>query len=237
MKKQKILVIIPCYNEEKHIFKVISSVRKTLGKSVDILVINDASTDHSSQEINRASVDQVIMINRVKYGTVLQTGFKYAKENGYTTVATIDGDDQHDPLYLVSMLQLLKDNDLIIGSRFIEKTEYKMPFLRRLGSMLFSTIVRVLGGKKIYDPTSGYQMFNEKVLSLYCEDDYPIDYPDADVILKLIFKGIHIKEIAVRMRPNLEKSMHSGLSVIYYVFKMFLSILVTVLNYSKLKRR
>jgi len=233
-----ILVIIPAYNEGKKIASVVEEVRSSLGGRADILVVNDASTDNTASEIGRAGADRIDLITRVKYGAVLQTGFKYARDREYPFIATIDGDGQHDASFLPPMLQKVESGeaDLLIGSRFIENTGYRMPLLRRIGSRLFSFLVRLFSGRKIFDPTSGYQLFNRKVLQVYCGDDYPVDYPDADVLLRVLYRRLRIGEIAVRMRPNPEKSMHSGLGVFYYVFKMFLAILIVVLSNRELKK-
>lgn len=236
---KKILVIIPVYNEEKHIGEVIRGIKKTLGKQADILAVNDCSTDRSEEIIRQSGAEIIDLFSRVKYGAVLQTGFKYALRNGYSLVATIDGDGQHDPAYLKAMTREVakSGSDLVIGSRFISDSGYRMPLLRRAGVRLFSWTIRLLAGRRVLDPTSGYQAFNAKVLALYCHDDYPIDYPDADVILNLLYNQIRIREMAVRMKPNPEKSMHAGLSVVYYALKMFLSIFVIVLqNHGKKKK-
>ena len=102
---------------------------------------------------------------------------------------------------------------------------------------IFNKIVLFISGQKITDSTSGYQGFNEKVLRFYTSDLYPWDYPDADVLLMLHYARFRLKEIAVKMYPSDGKSMHSGIfKPMYYVFKMTLSILVTILRGKKISR-
>ncbi len=102
---------------------------------------------------------------------------------------------------------------------------------RKIGMKVFGAIATFLIGQKVTDPTSGYQAMENRVFSLLSGDKFPIDYPDADVIIMLHRAHFRIKEIPVRMLPSPDdKSMHSGLKPIYYVFKMFLSILVTLLR-------
>lgn len=231
----KLLIIIPVYNEEKNIRGVITSIRRHFARSVDILVINDASTDNSLKIIKQNRVDHVALPARLRYGAVLQTGFKYAQKHGYSLVATLDGDGQHDPRDLGPMAAEVKRGraDLVIGSRFVQDTGYPMPWVRRLGTAIFSGVIQWLSHTRIRDPTSGLQVFNEKVLSFYCQDDYPSDYPDADELLRLLYAGVRIKELPVQMRPNRLSSMHSGLSTVYYVLKMFLSIFVVFLSFHR----
>ena len=97
--------------------------------------------------------------------------------------------------------------------------------------MLFRFICSSITKMSITDPTSGYQAFNKKVLQLFVTDAYPVDYPDADVILMLYKAGLKIKESPVIMfESTSKKSMHSGYKPLYYIFKMFLSIFVTLLR-------
>ncbi len=234
----KLLVIIPVYNEEKNIRGVITGIRRHFARSADILVINDASTDDSLRIIEQNRADHVTLIARLKYGAVLQTGFKYAQRHGYSLVATLDGDGQHDPRSLGPMIAEVERGraDLVIGSRCVLYTGYPMPWARRLGTAIFSGMIQGLSHTRVRDPTSGLQVFNEKVLAFYCQDDYPSDYPDADELLRLLYAGVRVRELPVQMRPNRLSSMHSGLSTVYYVLKMFLSIFVVFLSFRRTGR-
>lgn len=230
----KFLVIIPVYNEEKHIRSVIEKIKTVFKSRVDILVVNDASTDQSLNIIQEMKVDFINLLTRLPYGAVIQTGFKYALFHNYDYVGLLDGDGQHDPYFLKPMLSLLRkeQNDLIIGSRFL-KHKYKMPIIKRLGTYIFSFFIRLLTHKEISDPTSGFQVFNRAVLEYYCRDLFPVDYPDADIIIRLLYQKFRIKEFPVKMELNLEKSMHSFWSSFYYIGKMFLSIFIIIIDRKK----
>ena len=85
--------------------------------------------------------------------------------------------------------------------------------------------------QKVTDPTSGFQAMNRRVLEWVSGDRFPFDYPDADVIIMLHRAGFRIREVPVVMFPSRnKKSMHQGWKPVYYVFKMFLSILVTLMR-------
>jgi hypothetical protein len=106
-----------------------------------------------------------------------------------------------------------------------------MPLARKTGVFIFSSIVSLVTGRTVKDPTSGFQALNRKVLHLYASDAYPVDFPDADVLIMLHKRGLRFLEVPVDMRPNpKQKTMHSGITKLYYIFKMFLSILVTLLR-------
>ncbi len=229
----KFLIIIPAYNEAENIPSLVEEIRKYFS-TADILIVDDGSSD-GTRDVARASNVKVISLPfNLGYGDALQTGYKYALRNGYDFVVQMDGDGQHDPAYIKSLLDRVMDDeaDIALGSRFLGESQvYKMGVLRRIGSIFFSIIASMITGQRITDPTSGFQAMNRKVFSFYASDIYPSDFPDADVIILSRFYGFRIKEIQVRMRESKgKKSMHSGLKPIYYVFKMFLSILVTILR-------
>jgi hypothetical protein len=167
------------------------------------------------------------------YGVALQTGYKYALEYGFDYLLQMDGDGQHDPRYLRTLLKEVEGGevDVAIGSRFLAGGEYHVPLLRRMGMLLFGFIASRLSGQKITDATSGYQGLGRRAIEFYTHDDFPGDYPDADVLIRLHRAGLGMREVPVAMRPNSNgQSMHSGLKPLYYVYKMFLSIALNLLR-------
>ena len=174
------------------------------------------------------------------YGAALQTGYKFALEKGCEAIVQMDGDGQHDPSFIPELLQVIQreEADIVIGSRFLKTGPmisggqiYRAPFIRRLGMRVFGAITSLIIRQKITDSTSGYQAMNDRVLEWVSSDKFPWDYPDADVLIMLHRAGFRIKEVPVHMFENEDrKSMHSGWKPIYYVFKMFLSILVTLMR-------
>lgn len=232
----KVLVIIPAYNEEKNLGQVIKKIKKTQ-LAVDILVIDDGSTDQTTQEAEKQKAKVISHPFNMGYGAALQTGYKYALEQNYDFVVQLDGDGQHEPASIPPLLEAVQKAhwDVALGSRFLQKDHpYKTQTIRYLGMLLFGKIVSLITKQKITDPTSGFQAFNHKVVKFYTADAYPADFPDADVLLMLYFAGFKIKEIPVTMYPRATgKSMHQGLKPIYYIFKMFLSIFLTLLREKK----
>jgi glycosyltransferase involved in cell wall biosynthesis len=231
MSERKNLIIIPAYNEEKRISAVISAIRN-FAADFNILVVNDASTDRTAQLAMAAGARLLNLPFNMGYGVALQTGFKYAIRNDYEYAVQMDADGQHEPWFIERLLEVVVrgEADIAIGSRFLEGG-YQAQFFRRIGMLLFGGLASVIIRQRITDPTSGFQALNRKVMEFYAGDSYPVDFPDADVIIMLHRAGLKIKEVPVKMYPDAEKkSMHSGLKPVYYIFKMFLSILVTLLR-------
>jgi len=233
------LVIIPAYNEEKNIGDVIHNIWKT-SPDFDIVVINDGSSDKTSNIVEKLGVKLISLPYNLGYGVALQTGFLYAKQKGYNIVIQIDADGQHNPSYILDMLKEIQksDVDVVIGSRFLQDNSYKTTIPKKMGMIFFGFLTSLLVRQRITDPTSGFQILKGDVIDFMSQDLYPPDYPDADMIILLHRAGFKIKEVPVRMKsnPKYAKSMHRGHKTIYYVLKMFLSIIVTLLRVKPQRR-
>jgi len=233
------LVLIPAFNEEKRISTVIQGVKKSFPQA-DVLVVDDGSSDETRGRAIEAGAKVISHPFNLGYGIALQTGYIYALQEGYETLIQMDGDGQHDPFSIAELLGGIQSGeaDIVIGSRFLRTRHftpefggYPTPFARKLGMRLFSMITSAITRQKITDSTSGYQAMNRRVLEWVSSDKFPWDYPDADVIIMLHRAGFRIMEVPVRMVPSeTKKSMHSGWKPLYYVFKMFLSILVALMR-------
>lgn len=226
------LILIPAFNEEECIGKVLHDTTQS-NPDADILVVNDGSTDHTSEIAKQAGVMVLDIPFNIGYGGAVQTGFRFATEFGYEFVVTLDGDAQHDPASVKNLREAMKREgaDVIIGSRFLG-APYSMGPARRAGVFIFSRIARLYTGITFTDPTSGFQLLNRTVFSyLSAGDNYPLDYPDVNIIMALHKKHFKVREAPVRMveKPN-GKSMHSGLRPLVYVARMFLAILMVLLR-------
>lgn len=225
------IILIPAFNEEQRIAAVIKGI-KTAVPDADILVVNDGSRDDTAAAASQAGAIVVSHPFNMGYGAAIQTGYKYARNKGYDFLVQLDADGQHDPTCIPALLAPVIEGaaDIAIGSRFLGNS-YRPPFARRVGMALFRQIVSMVTGTFITDTTSGFQAFNRDVIRFFATDIFPVDYPDADMLIMLHRAGFRIVEIPVRMFENSEgKSMHSGFKPLYYMFKMLLSICVTLMR-------
>jgi glycosyltransferase involved in cell wall biosynthesis len=220
------LVIIPAYNEERHIGEVVRGVRAVL-PDADVLVIDDGSRDRTGALARAAGARVVSHVFNLGYGAALQTGYKRADRDHYAYVVQLDADGQHRPAELPRLLEPLRQGlaDVVIGSRFVEASAYRMGAARTLGRKVLGRLLVGLGGPHVADPTSGLQALARPAFRLCCAEFYPTDFPDIDVLLLLHRQGLRIAEVPVEMAPSPpgKKALHGGLRDVYYMYKMLLS--------------
>ena len=198
----KKLIIIPAYNEEANIVKTVESIERD-AVGFDYIVINDCSTDRTKEICEEHGFHYVDLPINLGIGGAVQTGYKYAWENGYDMAVQVDGDGQHDPEFLELMAEYLETHqvDMVIGSRFIEKQGFQSSGMRRVGIRFFSGLIRLMTGKTITDPTSGLRMAGRNVIELFSKD-YPRDYPEPESVVAILRKGLKVAEVPVIMRER-----------------------------------
>ena len=233
MKSDKVLIIIPAYNESENIDKVLKEIKKDI-KNADILVINDYSKDNTCEIVENNNVKCISNIFNMGYAMSIQTGIKYANYNNYDYVIQMDGDGQHlvseaKKLYLHSKKSKC---DITIGSRYLDKTFY-YPFFRKLGTKIFSLIIRIFCRRKITDPLSGFQCLNIRAIKKYSEHGAYPEYPDASLIIEMLKQGYTIEEVKVKMRLRENgKSMHCGIiKPIKYMIEQLCICIVVIIKY------
>ncbi|MQY69534.1 MAG: glycosyltransferase, partial [Firmicutes bacterium] len=164
-RENKIMVLIPTYNEEESIGQVIRGARKSLPQA-DIVVVDGESSD-STQEIARKSGVIILKVpHSLGIAGGVETGFSFADLRGYDIVVRVDGDGQHNPDQIPRLLEpILNDKaDVTIGSRYIGAGDYKASLPRTLSTKLFSLIISAIIRQKITDATSGFQVANYRVI-------------------------------------------------------------------------
>jgi len=230
--EKRAVVIMPAHNEEKNIAAVIAELRAS-APGLDLVVINDCSTDNTASVAEGAGATVVTLPCNLGYGGAVQTGFRYAVQQGYHYGVIMDADGQHAAGDVPALLQTVQGGqvDLALGSRFLGRLEYSVPWPKRVGMAVFRWIASRTTGQPITDPTSGFQAMTRDVMRFFARDNYPVDFPDADTIMTLYFAGFRVREVPVTMRARVSgESMHTTLKSLYYVFKMFLSIFIVWLR-------
>ena len=225
--KMKKLIIIPAFNEESNIEKTVHSILKD-APEFDYVVINDCSTDHTRAICEEQGFNIVNLPINLGIGGAVQTGYKYAYEQGYDVAVQVDGDGQHDPEFLNLMAEHLMSHhlDMVIGSRFIEKKGFQSSTARRMGIVFFSKLIKILTGQIITDPTSGLRMVGRNVMGLFAVD-YPRDYPEPESVVAVLRRGMKVEEIPVIMHERTGGVSSISLKKsVYYMIKVTLAILI-----------
>lgn len=216
----KTLLIIPAYNEEESLKATIDSLS---GLDVDIIIVNDGSKDSTVQVCRENCYPFLDLSTNLGLAGAFQAGMKYAYRHNYDCAIQFDADGQHLPEYIEPLIEAIKENDIAIGSRFVN--EKKPRSMRMLGSNLISAAIRLTTGEKLTDPTSGMRAFNKRMikqlalgLNFGTEPDtvsYLIKRADAKVV-----------EVPVKMAERFagESYLNPWTSVMY-MLRMTISIL------------
>ena len=218
----KCLVIIPAYNEEENIVRVIDNLKNNY-PMYDYVIINDGSADDTARLCRKHGYELIDLPVNLGLAGAFQTGLKYAYRRGYDYAIQFDADGQHRPEYIGPMLEKIQEGyDIVIGSRFV--TEKKPKSLRMLGSNLISLATRMTTGRKVKDPTSGMRMFNKKMIAEFALN---LNYgPEPDTISYLLKQGATIAEVQVEMDERIAGESYLNISrSIMYMLRMLLSIL------------
>lgn len=234
----KVIIIIPAFNEEKNIKILVEKLLNLDNFQTDVLVINDCSCDNTSQMARESGAKVIDLPCNLGIGGAVQTGYKYAYKHNYDIAVQIDGDGQHNPVYIKTLIEPLihRQADLVIGSRFIEKNGFQSTFARRLGINFLKKFIQILIGQKISDPTSGFRACNSKIIRLFA-NKYPTDYPEPESIVFLKKNNFRIMEVPVIMNKRLEgKSSIVEFMTVYYMIKVTLAILIEMLREYSLER-
>lgn len=228
----KVLVIIPAYNEEENIVRVVKGMMEQ-SPQYDYLVVNDGSTDETLALCREENFQYIDLPINMGIGGAVQAGYIYARKNDYDIAVQMDGDGQHDIAYLDQMLAPILGGvaDVVIGSRFLEKEGFQSSAGRRMGINILSGLILLTTGKHIMDVTSGYRAVNKMFIKIY-SDDYPMDYPEPEAIVAAIMHLGRVKEIPVRMRAREGGTSSITLKKsIYYMVKVTLAILLCRMSY------
>lgn len=220
----KVLIIIPAYNEAENIERVVDNLEENYWY-YDYVIINDGSSDDTRKICARKQYNMLDLPVNVGLSGAIKSGMRYANFYGYDYVVQLDGDGQHDPEYIESMLNEMKKTgcDIVIGSRF--KNKRKPLTARMLGSILITGAIRLTTGKHIGDVTSGMRLFNKKMIKQF---GYNIHYsPEPDTLAYLLNCGVQIREVQVTMSERIAGTSYLNLwNSMWYMLKMMFSILL-----------
>ena len=211
---EKALVIIPTYNERNNVEQILEAVMG-VDERIEVLIVDDNSPDGTGELADKiaASNPRVHVMHRkgkLGLGSAYRDGFRYALEYDYELIFEMDADFSHDPRYLPDFLEAIRDNDLVLGSRYVSGVNVvNWPMRRLMLSYGASYYTRAITGMPIKDPTGGFKCFRRRVLesldlNRIQSDGYSFQI---EVSFKVWRKKFRIKEI-----PIIFVDRHSGTS-------------------------
>lgn len=246
MREKEVLVIIPAYNEAANIGKVLDQLEKPeISEIADILVMNDASVDNTNWLVKARGHAVITHVFNLGYGSGIQLGYKYAVRRDYKYVIQMDADGQHDVCNIPVIYDRLRQKDedgrypdIVLGSRFMNgSADFSVSIAKKIAFHLFRFMIEVAAGRKIADPTTGLQGLSRKAVLYYSKYNHFDDkYPDTNMIMQMILLKFKVVEVPAVMHPRTAgASMHSGLKPIWYMLRMFFSVLAVVFRCKVLK--
>jgi glycosyltransferase involved in cell wall biosynthesis len=196
------LALVPVHNEVASLAGVVAELRDQ-APALDVLVIDDASTDGTGEVLPRLGVRWLQLGQHVGLGGALRAGLRWARALGYGVVVRIDGDGQHPASEIHRLLAVIESNGAaaVLGSRFLERSGYTQGRLRGALQALLAWALSRLTGSKVTDPTSGFWAFGPRAVRLL-GDHYPPGYSEPELMLFLWRNRLTVAEVAVTMRAR-----------------------------------
>jgi glycosyltransferase involved in cell wall biosynthesis len=222
------VAIVPALNEEASIGRVVDELR-AFDPGLDVVVVDDGSLDGTGRVAAARGARVLRLPFNLGIGGAVQTGFRFAFENGYDIAVRVDGDGQHDPSQLARVLEpvLRGEADIVVGSRFAGGPGgYRSSRPRRIGIRLLAWIVSRIVDQRVTDTTSGFQALNREGIALFARD-YPHDYPEVEATVMVFRHRLRLLEVPVEMRERGGgRSSITALRSVYYMVKVLLAIFV-----------
>ena len=234
----RLMILIPAYNEEGAVGDVIREVREVVPRA-PVLVVDDASSDDTYGRARSAGADVLRLPHHLGLGGCVQAGYKLAFELGYDYVIRVDGDGQHDPKYIPALLETLRKTGchMVIGSRFYQNNGNRTSAVRTLGIWLFRMVLRPILGKPVHDPTSGFVGVNREALQVFT-GSFPLEYPEIEALVVLQRKRFRFEEVPCRMRPRKAgRSTITAVKSLYYIIHVLLGVFVNILKFEGRRKK
>jgi glycosyltransferase involved in cell wall biosynthesis len=225
--RRRRIAIVPAFNEEPTVARVIEEIR-AFDPGFAIVVVDDGSTDRTAVVAERLGVQVLKLPFNLGIGGAVQTGYQYARDNGFELAVQVDGDGQHNPQEIARLVDpILEGNaDMVVGTRFTEGGGYRGTRLRRVGIHLFAGLVSLMVGQRVTDTTSGFRAVNRKGIRLFAAD-YPHDYPEVEATVLVARHRLRMVEVPVVMRiRETGSSSITALRSVYYMVKVLLALFI-----------
>lgn len=223
------LVIMPAYNEEETVARVVGEVKSTL-PGVKCLVVNDGSLDQTSAIARAAGATVLDLPFNLGVGAAMRLGFRYALEHEYRYVVQLDSDGQHNPSDVPSLLNELDRYDIVIGARFAGAGDYSVQGPRMWAMKALSASLSRIARTPLTDVTSGFKAIGPRALTQFAKE-YPAEYL-GDTIEALVLAsraGCSVTQIPVSMRPRLGgEPSHNPIKSAVYLTRAVMALVIAL---------
>ncbi|MGB8298756.1 MAG: glycosyltransferase family 2 protein [Polyangia bacterium] len=228
----RVLIVVPALNEESGLPPLLTELRAVAerdGFSVEIVVIDDASTDRTAEVARQHGARVVRLCRNLGIGGAVQTGLRLALREGFDCAVQMDGDGQHPPSELGKLLAVIDTPaapDIVVGSRYLHGEGFQSTLPRRMGSGWLAWVLRLVTRQRTTDPTSGYRAYGRRALKLF-NYSYPHDYPEPEALVLARVAGLRVVEVPVVMKER--QGGASSISILhapYYMLKVTVAILL-----------
>lgn len=220
----KVLIIIPAYNEEKNLKRVIGHLQQVCPQ-FDYMIVNDGSTDGTEQVCRQNQFRHISLPVNLGLSGAVRAGMRYASQKGYDMALQFDADGQHLPEYIQPMVDCMTQTncDVVIASRYFG---CRMPLrMRTVGAKMITAAIRLTTGRHLSDPTSGMRLYSRRVIEQFIKDEN--NAPEPDTLSYLIRLGADIREVKVEMDERTEgQSYLTPVNASKYMIHMMMSICV-----------
>jgi glycosyltransferase involved in cell wall biosynthesis len=233
----RLLIVIPAYNEEEALAGLLSEIRAldpaAVGAELETVVVDDGSTDRTAEVAHAGGARVLRLCRNLGIGGAVQSGLRLAHREQFDFAAQVDGDGQHPPSELVRLLEAARAEpapDLVVGTRYRDKANFRSTALRRLGSWWLRVLLRIVTRVKCSDPTSGFRLYGRRALRKFHET-YPYDFPEPESLAIARAARLSVVETPVTMRERQGgRSSILGFSTVYYMFKVTIAVVLTYIR-------
>ncbi|MFS0705493.1 glycosyltransferase family 2 protein [Cellulomonas sp. 179-A 9B4 NHS] len=229
--ERSLLVIVPAWNEEETVGAVITELR-TVVPEADVLVVNDGSTDRSTDVARAAGARVLELPVNLGVGGAMRAGYKYAARNGYARTVQHDADGQHDPAAIASLMETMdrEGADVVIGARFAGVGSYTVRGPRQWSMKILSTVLSRVCRTRLTDTTSGFKACNRRAIQLFAAN-YPAEYL-GDTVESLVIgarAGLTVRQVGVEMRVRAGgRPSHSPVKAAVFLLRAVLALVIAL---------